>query len=147
MWETFSQRLSISIIHAFIIETACVNNSKKELDYYRNLSQISLIIMQQPPLPPKALNWLDYSRMVGAHIAIGTISNYPHIMGNYRGCCSLRGHTLTLMIASMRVLVLATAPPLLCVGGRKYSGPRKLPTIRYNLYIKKLYCQFTLGLE
>ena len=33
MWETFSQRLSISIIHAFAAETACVNNSKKELDY------------------------------------------------------------------------------------------------------------------
>ena len=48
MWENFSQRLSISIIYAFITETACVNNSKKELDYNRKLLQISLIIIQCP---------------------------------------------------------------------------------------------------
>ena len=122
MWKTFSQRLSISVIHAFITETACVNNSKKELDYYRNLSQISLIIMQHPCPPKKILEWaglLPYDLCTYIHVAIGTISIYPH-MGNYRGCCSLRGHTPTL-IASMHAMVLATAPPLLCVGEKKVA--------------------------
>ena len=42
-------------------------------------------------------------------------------MGNYQGCCSLRGRAPTL-IASMHALVLATSPPLLSAGGKKTAA-------------------------
>ena len=68
MWENFSQsqRLSSSIIHAYVSKTACVNNSKKELDYDRNLLQISLIIIQYPlQESPEWAGLTQYSTIYG----------------------------------------------------------------------------------
>ena len=55
MWETFSQGLSISIIHASITETACVNN-KKELDLLQKLitNQFDHYMASLPPTPSKS---------------------------------------------------------------------------------------------
>jgi hypothetical protein len=37
MWEKFSQRLSITIIHAFTTETGCMNNSKIRVKLQQNI--------------------------------------------------------------------------------------------------------------